>query len=653
MAKEIGKREGRRGSRAGSFFGGTFFGFILCILTLCGIGAFVYFKVSPNWINKTFKTDLDLGTEELNKLTLKDAVSHIISLSGNMDTYTLENLKSDFGIDLGDKLKGIDISTLKSVPLDKLADELQKTLSHISAAELEAELVTNLNMDNILGKENTYYYGRNNQQENKQLYKSFDSTKEEGQRYSDLVTDDDFKYSFNSETGKIEIKGHSFAIDNSNNGAVKIELRYLPLVTALPDFANNLGDKLTLRELKDDYNVNLPSYIYDGNEDATINEMEGIINDMYVADFLEYTIDDTKNHIEVKDKNDQDVTGLIYELAIEKVSNLKNVQDKFEKLTATDIKDIVGEDAINKIFSKTNTYYINGTKLCEKSGTEVTFEYTIDGSVVTVNDETYNASGNEVKIELKNLPIATAITAFTKNMGEILTLDDLASYGVTLPDYIYDNNGSKNINQIESIIDNLQVAKVLGYTIDKNDVVWDNSGTEPKKVTGIMAIISKKTVSELNSVQSIIEDEKIATLLDYTIDENDVVWDNSGEEPKEVTGILGKVALYKMKEVNNVVDILVLGDIFDEELESGVFTLLDSPANIKVTELTTELETALKESSILDLKGIGLLSVDSEDEAKLDDEITYKEETRVLGELSITEFVDYCFGLIDEIESNS
>ena len=635
MAKETGKREGRRGSRAGSFFGGTFFGFILCILTLCGIGAFAYFKVSPNWINKTFKTDLDLGTEELNKLTLKDAVSHIISLSGNMDTYTLENLKSDFGIDLGDKLKGIDISTLKTVPLDKLADEFQKTLSHISAAELEAELVTNLNMDNILGKENTYYYGRNSQQENKQLYKSFDSTKEEGQRYSDLVTDDDFKYS-------------------SSNGAVKIELRYLPLVTALPDFANNLGDKLTLRELKDDYNVNLPSYIYDGNEDATINEMEGIINDMYVADFLEYTIDDTKNPIEVKDKNDQDVTGLIYELAIEKVSNLKNVQDKFEKLTATDIKDIVGEDAINKIFSKTNTYYINGTKLCEKSGTEVTFEYSIDGSVVTVNDETYNASGNEVKIELKNLPIATAITAFTKNMGEILTLDDLASYGVTLPDYIYDNNGSKKINQIESIIDNLQVAKVLGYTIDKNDVVWDNSGAEQKKVTGIMAIISKKTVSQLNSVQSIIEDEKIATLLDYTIDDTDpnnpIVKDKN---KNVVTGILGKVALYKMKDVNNVVDILVLGDIFDEELESGVFTLLDSPANIKVTELTTELETALKESSILDLKGIGLLSVDSEDEAKLDDEITYNEETRVLGELSITEFVDYCFGLIDEIESNS
>ena len=71
----MSRREKRKSGSFGSFVFGSFFGFLLCIGALVGIGCFAYFKVSPAWINKTFNTNIDLGNEEINDKTLKDLVS--------------------------------------------------------------------------------------------------------------------------------------------------------------------------------------------------------------------------------------------------------------------------------------------------------------------------------------------------------------------------------------------------------------------------------------------------------------------------------------------------------------------------------------------------------------------------------------------------
>lgn len=260
MAKEIG--EGRkRGSSAGSFFGGTLFGFLLCILVLVGLGAFVYFKVSPKWVNDTFNTKIDLGSDELNRLTLNDAVSQVISLSQNMDTYTINNLETDFGINLGDKFKGIDISDIKNVPLANLGAEIQNKLTQISAAELEEELISfSGDIDQIMSSTYTYYFD----DEDKKLCHDAE--------LNNAVEDSEFKYTYNQETNKIVIKGTEFDI---NSGKVEITLRYLPLMTALGGFSN-----LTIADVMG-FSHDGSSYYYDANGNTVKDageELSAILN---------------------------------------------------------------------------------------------------------------------------------------------------------------------------------------------------------------------------------------------------------------------------------------------------------------------------------------------------------------------------------------
>jgi len=260
MAKEIG--EGRkRGSSAGSFFGGTLFGFLLCILVLAGLGAFVYFKVSPKWVNDTFNTKIDLGSDELNRLTLNEAVSQAISLSQNMDTYTINNLETDFGINLGDKFKGIDISDIKNVPLANLGAEIQNKLTQISAAELEEELISfSGDIDQIMSSTYTYYFD----DEDKKLCHDAE--------LNNVVEDSEFKYTYNQETNQIVIKGTEFDI---NSGKVEITLRHLPLMTALGGFSN-----LTIADVMG-FSHDGSSYYYDANGNTVKDageELSAILN---------------------------------------------------------------------------------------------------------------------------------------------------------------------------------------------------------------------------------------------------------------------------------------------------------------------------------------------------------------------------------------
>ncbi|MBO5954724.1 MAG: hypothetical protein J6Q13_02000, partial [Clostridia bacterium] len=103
------KKEKRKG-HFGAFFGGGFLGFNLCLLLIAGLFCFAYFKVSVNWVNKTFKTEIDLGSEEINSKTISTLVNNAMSLVENKDTYKLKNLKNDFGIEIKDEMFGIDIS---------------------------------------------------------------------------------------------------------------------------------------------------------------------------------------------------------------------------------------------------------------------------------------------------------------------------------------------------------------------------------------------------------------------------------------------------------------------------------------------------------------------------------------------------------------
>ena len=276
----------KRKSGIGAFFGGTFVGFLLGLGLVVGICAFAYFKVSPQWLNSTFKTNIDLGNEEINNKTLSDLVSTAMGIAGNMDSYTLTDLKFDFGIDLGDKFKGIDISELKNVPLSQLGGAIGGVLSSVSVAELEEELIQlSGDVEQILNSSYTYYLNINNGV----LYHD--------EEHNDPVAETEFKYTYNQATESIEIKGKTFAV---NSGKVQVGLRYLPLMTALGGFSNlKVGDVMGLKfDGTNYYNDVDGDGINDGGDEALstvlnviagckINEMPTKISSLTLAEMFD------------------------------------------------------------------------------------------------------------------------------------------------------------------------------------------------------------------------------------------------------------------------------------------------------------------------------------------------------------------------------
>lgn len=328
MGKRAGKIERKAKGSAGTLFFGIFLGFIVCLGLLAGVGCFAYFKVSPNWLNKTFKTDIDLGNEDVNDKTLSDFVSSAIGLVKNVDSYTLNDLKGDFGIEVKDELFGLNISDLKNVALTDLGSAIENKFATISAEELKTVNGMNLDsMSNILNKKNSYYYNSVDEK----LYYEFDGT-----NYSSEVT---FKYELSADKSKVIIKGSENPIVINK---VEISLWNLPLTTALKDFTSNMGNQITLFELEDQYGVDLPDMFNNVDKtNTTINEMQAEIEKLYVADVLGYTLDKTDpENIVVKD-GDVTVTGIVATLAKFKIENLS------EEIDTIKIKDIFSTEELN------------------------------------------------------------------------------------------------------------------------------------------------------------------------------------------------------------------------------------------------------------------------------------------------------------------
>jgi len=346
MSKRIGEIKRKpRGMSLGAFFLGTFLGLILGIGAIAGIGVFAYFNVSPEWINNTFHTNINLGNENTNKLTLSTVVSHALNLVQNIDTYTIKDLDTDFGIKFQDKLMGIDISDLKNVPLTELLGKMQEKLSNISAYELREVLGDIV----ILDKEMTYYTSGTG--ESKRLYKDVTHTTEVA-----------FPYSF--DTNSVVINGESFTIVE---GEVKIALKYLPLTIAINDYTSELGDSVTLRDLHDNFGGELPNYIYVGNEDKTVNEISTIINSLTIAEIMDYKYDTTIGYYLDKNNNgryddgvDEKADNLLNAIAgstvdglNDKVKSLK-VKDLFTDTTGA-LSIIPADTEINDISSAMST----------------------------------------------------------------------------------------------------------------------------------------------------------------------------------------------------------------------------------------------------------------------------------------------------------
>ena len=347
MEKQIGKIERKHHGSVGSFFFGWFIGILTIIALVGGLGAFAYFKLSVNWVNKTFKTDISIGSEQLNDLTISQLVNHSVNLARNIDVYTLNDLEKDFGVKINNKISGIDISDLKDVAFPNLVEAVKNKVTNISADEL-SEVIDLTDMEGVLDKEITFYY---NSTDNK-LYKELDGT-----IYSNEVT---FDYSV--ESGVVKINSKSFTIVDNK---ITVKLRNLPIVKAVSYLTSELGSNMTVGELKD-YGLNLPSYFDSIDQSTKLNDLEEEINKLYVADLLNYTINETTGV--VTNEAGQEVKGVMKVVAKETIGNLENLAHTIETMQIADVlgftidggvvKDSKG-NAVNGILAKIATLAVN------------------------------------------------------------------------------------------------------------------------------------------------------------------------------------------------------------------------------------------------------------------------------------------------------
>lgn len=418
MSKQVGKIERKPRNRSvGSFFFGTLIGLLLGIGAIAGIGAFAYFKVTPNWINDKFNTEIDLGNEDLNSLTLSTFVSHAINLGKNIDTYTLNDLQSDFGIKINDEIAGIDITDLKNVPLPEMMDAVKNKLSNISADELK-NVVDLSDIDEILNKTNTYYF---NSTDNK-LYKE--------QEYLNQVN---FDYTVDLANSKVIIKSNEFAL---MSGQVVVALRYIPLTEAVSSFTSNLDENITIGELRDDYNITLPSFLDKVDDSTPISELEDEINKLYIADFLNYTIQGDR----VYDEFGQEIVGVMATVAKTTIRDLDNLESTINNLT---IAEVLGY-----------TYNSDEKVYYDKDGTKVEgvmnaiADFTVSGlsegiDTLTISDlfSSEDLSSGALSLIDSSTTISNLSNALSTAL-ESSTIDELISAGVVdVPNNYYSSSG--------------------------------------------------------------------------------------------------------------------------------------------------------------------------------------------------------------------
>lgn len=562
MGKRIGEieRKYKRRSGLGQFFLGTFIGILLGIGALVGLGALAYFKATPQWINNTFKTNIDLGSDELNKITLSQAVNKALYISNNSDKYSLADFEKDFGYKLPKTIKGINIEKLKTKPLDKIGDGINEILNDVSINELNEIYTPSGDMNELLDDTLTLYV--------KTGFVNGDKV------YSDSACTEEVVFA-SIENGAIKVKDIS---KMPVGGKAEFPLKEIPLLQGLPLYITHIGDNMTIKRLEDKFGIILPSIIKmtaDEKAEKTINQLGDVIDNMYLADFLDYQYDETADKVfKIVDGVKTEVTGAVATISKKRVKELNTLEDTIQNMKVYEV--------LNYTFNA-GKYYDNGTE--------------VTGIMGKIAGYTVGTLSNDIK----STTIAD-ILDYTISGGNVTDKNGNPVKGVLKA--IADLKISELSTGLQTKIDGLTLADVMDYTISGNRVT-DKDGNP---ITGIMATIVKKNAT-IKNLPTAINSLAIYEALDYVKYEN-----------------AGSTIYYKDSNNNGTYDA-------GEEI-SGVLSLIDVEKG--VTELSDEISkifTGTNAKTLSQLQTAGVIGKDVDLTKKI------AGTTIVLGDCTIDELL--------------
>lgn len=585
MGKRIGEieRKYKRRSGLGPFFLGTFVGILLGIGAIVGVGLLAYYKATPQWVNSTFKTNIDLGSEDLNKITLSQVVNKAIYIANNADRYTLADFEQDFGYQLPKEIRGINIEKLKTKPLNKMGEAVSEILNDVSINDLSQIFTPSADLDKLLDDSITLYVKADFQNGDK-VYADKACTEEVG--FASI------------QNGGIQVKDlNKVPVDNK----ATFNLKDVPTLQGLPIYITHIGDNMTIKRLETAFGVALPDIIKISETDKetkTINELGDVINNMYLADFLDYEYDtDADKVYKTVGGVTTEVTGAVATFAKKKVSELNTLEDTIKTMRVYEVLNYTtsggkyydGSTEVTGIMGKIAGYTVGtlSTDIQNLSIADI-LDYTISGDTVTDKD------GNPVTGVLKVIADLTVGNMSTDLQGKInnMTIADVLNYTIS-GDTVTDKDGNSVTGVLKAIADlkignmstglqskinAMTLADVLGYDVRDGKVY--NGETE---VTGTMATLIKKdtTVSGLvDAVNSL----TIAEALNYSYDEDAGVYkDSSGVA---VTGVLSLINLGdQVTNLSTQISSIFTGEnakTLAQLADAGVITLNTSDRNKRI-----------------------------------------------------------------------
>jgi len=352
-----------------------------------------------------------------------------------------------------------------------------------------------------------------------------------------------------------------------------------------------------------------------GNEDS----VSEAVKDLTVGDAMGYHLHDGVWYSEYHGKNDarnKPLTGFVKAIASDRVGELES---NAKHVTIADIAGLIAVDTSGNViedpedYAGTITWYekydtsekILATGLMAGIAHLTMEDLQSSGAVkaavgeITAGDAMGYKKVGTVWYDDLDQPLTGLVKAIADSKVKNLNKDIQATKfgtvaGLTLSGSTWMKGTVKATGIIASLADltvaqisdedalsdaiqKVTVADAMGY--HKQDNFWYKDAAYNNKVTGFMAVIAGKKISE---IESTLDETEIGEFMGY--EKDGTVWKKNGVK---VDALMQKVCSRTMDDLDGLLDTLVLSDVV-ENCDEGIFSFVDP--NTKVNDLSQAFE---------------------------------------------------------------